>query len=147
MGCGDDGPGDAEQFCGEVQENSAELVAAPETVDDIDDYLDLYRRIGEVAPLAIEPHWDALILDFETANSVVPDDPVSLQAAIRRAYATERSAIAVRNWLLANCNVDLGADRHGRAGGRAAASSVDRAAERLSPSLRERRWRSRRDGS
>ena len=108
VGCGDDGPGDAEAFCSEVQENSAALLSAPETVDDIDDYLDLYRHIGEVAPLAIEPHWEALILDFETANSVIPDDPASLQAAIRRAYATERSAVAVRSWLLANCNVDLG---------------------------------------
>ena len=49
-----------------------------------------------------------MILNLETADSVVPDDPESLQAAIRRAYATERSAVAVRDWLLANCNVDLG---------------------------------------
>ncbi len=108
VGCGDDGPGDVEQFCNEVQANSAALLSAPESVDDIDDYLDLYRHIGGIAPLAIEPHWEALILNLETADSVVPDDPESLQAAIRRAYATERSAVAVRDWLLANCNVDLG---------------------------------------
>lgn len=108
VGCSDDGPGDAERFCGEVQANTAELVASPETPDDIDPYLDLYRRIGELAPLAIEPHWQALILSYETASSVEPDDPESLQAAIRRAYATERSAVAVNDWLLVNCNVDLG---------------------------------------
>ena len=107
-GCGDDGPGDAERFCGEVQAHTAALVALPETPDDIDPYLDLYRRIGELAPLAVEPHWEALILNLETASSVDTTDPESVQAAVRRAYATERSAVAVRDWLLANCNVDLG---------------------------------------
>ena len=108
VGCSDDGPGDAERFCGEVQANTAALVASPATVADIDAYLDLYRRIGELAPLAIEPHWEALILSYETASTVDPADPESVQAAIRRAYATERSAVAVKDWLLANCNVDLG---------------------------------------
>ena len=63
-----------------------------------------------------------------------------MQAAIRRAYATERSAVAVKDWLLANCNVDLGPVVDGRAGGRAAAGAdgVDRAAERLS---RVAQWR------
>ncbi|MET0146527.1 MAG: hypothetical protein ABW328_17330 [Ilumatobacteraceae bacterium] len=106
--CDDDGPGDAERFCGEVRDHTAELVTGPATVEDIDGFLALYERIGEVAPLAIAPHWQALSLSFETADSVVPNDPDSLQAAARQAYATERSAVAVKDWLLANCNVDIG---------------------------------------
>ena len=100
--------GDAERFCGEVQANTAQLVTAPATEDEIDGFLDEYRRIGELAPLAIEPHWQALVLNYETASTVEPADAASVQRAVGRAYATERSAVAVKDWLLANCNVDIG---------------------------------------
>jgi hypothetical protein len=39
---------------------------------------------------------------------VEPDDPESVQRAVAVAFATERSAVAVRNWILANCGVDIG---------------------------------------
>jgi hypothetical protein len=100
--------GDAGRFCGEVQANTAALVTTPATEEDIDPFLDEYRRIGELAPLAIEPHWQALVLNFETASTVEPDDPESVQRAVGRAYATERSAVAVKEWLVAHCNVDIG---------------------------------------
>ena len=48
------------------------------------------------------------MLNFETASTVEPDDPESVQRAARQAYATERSAVAVADWLLTNCGVDLG---------------------------------------
>jgi hypothetical protein len=105
---GGEPPGDSERFCGEVQANSAALTTAPATEDEIDGFLDEYRRIGELAPLAIEPHWQALVLNYETASTVEPEDPESVQRAVGRAYATERSAVAVKTWLLANCNVDIG---------------------------------------
>jgi hypothetical protein len=31
-----------------------------------------------------------------------------MQRAVAVAFATERSAVAVRNWILANCGVDIG---------------------------------------
>ena len=105
---GGDPSGDAERFCGEVQANTAALVTAPASEDEIDGFLDEYRRIGELAPLAIEPHWQALVLNYETASTVEPADPESVQRAVGRAYATERSAVAVKDWLLTNCNVDIG---------------------------------------
>ncbi len=107
-GCGDDGPGDTARFCSAVQDNLAGLVTPPATLDDVDDYLALYRRIGDVAPLAIEPQWQALVTDYETASTVDPADPASVQRAAAQAYATERSAVAVRDFLLTRCNVDLG---------------------------------------
>jgi hypothetical protein len=107
-GCGDDGPGDVETFCGQVQEHRDELLARPETADDIDGYVDLYRRIGDVAPLSIEPDWAALVLNFETASTVEPGDPESVQRVARQAYATEKSSVAVASWLAANCGVDIG---------------------------------------
>ncbi len=88
--------------------NTAELVTPPASADEIDGYLDEYRRIGELAPLSIEPHWQALVLNYETASTVEPQDPESVQRVVARAYATERSAVAVKDWLLTNCNVDIG---------------------------------------
>jgi hypothetical protein len=111
LGCGGDGAsaGDAERFCGEVQANTRALVRPRlRSIDDVETLLGLYRDLGDLAPLAIAREWDALILNYETASTVAPDDPESLQRVAARAYATERSAVAVHDWLLANCAVDIG---------------------------------------
>jgi hypothetical protein len=108
MGCGDDGPGDTAKFCGEVKAHSKELLTAPTSLAEVPAFLGLYKRIDKVAPLAIQPHWDALILNFETASSVDPADPASVQKALALAYATEASAVKVHDFLLANCAVDIG---------------------------------------
>ena len=106
--CGNDGPGDTERFCQEVQEHLPQLTGSPASVDDVDAFVDRYRSIGDVAPLEIEAHWDALILNYETASTVDPSDPESLQQARAMAYATEESAVAVHDFLLADCGVDMG---------------------------------------
>lgn len=107
--CGDDSAGDAQRFCGEIEQHSAELFT-PEIdgVEDIDPLIELYREIGEFAPLAIEPEWDQLVLNYETASSVVPDDDKSVQAATAQAYQSEKSAAAVKQWLVDNCALDIG---------------------------------------
>jgi hypothetical protein len=108
--CGsDDDGGDTQQFCAKVAANVADIVTPPlATEDDIDDTLDLYRDLAERAPIAIEEEWRDLLVNVETASTVVPDDPESVQRTVAVAYATERSAVAVKNWVLTNCGVDLG---------------------------------------
>ncbi|WP_148288601.1 hypothetical protein [Ilumatobacter nonamiensis] len=107
--CGDDSAGDAGRFCGEVEANSEALFTPEiESASDIGPLLDLYRRIGAFAPLAIEADWDQLILNYETANTVVVDDEESVQAATAQAYQSEKSAAAVKVWLQENCAVDIG---------------------------------------
>jgi hypothetical protein len=110
-GCSsDENPaGDAGRFCGEVEANAAELTN-PDLAfsDDIDPLLGLYRKIGEFAPLAIEPDWQQLIKNYETASTVVPGDDESEQRMIESALRTEKSAVAVSRWLKTNCDVDLG---------------------------------------
>jgi hypothetical protein len=107
--CGGDQPGDAERFCGEVQANTEAIVNPTlDHPEDLEATVELYRDIGAVAPLAIEPQWEALVLNLETASTVDPSDPDSLQRVYARAYATEREAVAVRDWLLDHCQIDLG---------------------------------------
>jgi len=105
--CGDDG-GDTARFCAQVKDHSTELTSRPETVAGYGEMLDLYRRIGDDAPLAIEPEWQALVINYETASTVDVTDPGSMQRALAQAYATEESAVAVHQFVSARCGTDLG---------------------------------------
>lgn len=106
-GCGG-GAGDAEQFCGDVSANVEAMLTPPDSAGEIDDFVGLYRRLGETAPLAIDEEWAALVLNYETASTVEPGDPESVQRVVTHALRTEEAALRVREWLLANCEVDLG---------------------------------------
>lgn len=107
--CGDDDAGSAERFCGEIQLHAAELTQPDLTyADDVEPFLDLYREIGDLAPLAIEQEWDQLVAAYETASTVVPGDPESEQRALTAIFSTEKSAAAVDDWLERNCAVDIG---------------------------------------
>ena len=110
VGCdGGDGGGSAERFCGEIQLHSEQLTQPNlQFEDDIEPLLDLYREIGELAPLSIEPEWDQLIGAYETASTVVPGNPDSQQMALSAIYSTEKSAAAVDKWLEKTCAVDIG---------------------------------------
>ena len=108
VACGDEAPS-AERFCGEIEANLDALTQPDLTyTDDIGPLLDLYRDIGELAPLAIEAEWDQLIVNYETASTVVPDDPESVQRAVTEAFRSERSAAAVDNWLQETCGLTMG---------------------------------------
>jgi hypothetical protein len=107
--CGVDGAPSAERFCGEVSANK-DALTNPEVVysDDIEPLLELYRDIGELAPLGVESDWNQLVSAYETASTVVIGDEESEQAALTAIFSSERSAAAVETWLLANCAVDIG---------------------------------------
>jgi hypothetical protein len=110
VGCGSgERSGDAERFCGEVKAHTRAIVRPRmRNAADVESLLALYRDLGDLAPLAIEADWDALTLNYETASTVVPGDPESMQRVAARAYATEQSAVAVHDWLIANCAVNIG---------------------------------------
>lgn len=107
--CSSDDAGNAERFCGEIALHADELTQPDLTyTDDIEPYLDLYRDIARLAPLAIEQEWDQLVSAYETAATVVPGDPESEQRALAAIFSTEKSAAAVDSWLERNCAVDIG---------------------------------------
>lgn len=109
-GCSGNGTGsDAERFCGEIGSDTAAIVAPSlSTEADLDATLAHYRELADLAPIAIEREWRDILTTLETANTVVPDDSESLQRVVVQAAASERSALAVRDWLVANCSIDLG---------------------------------------
>ena len=108
-GSGDNAAGNAERFCGEIEVHQGALFAPDlSSADDIAPLVELYREIAELAPLAIEAEWDQLVLNYETASTVVPGDEASIQEAAAQAYQSEQSAAAVRTWLIDNCALDIG---------------------------------------
>jgi hypothetical protein len=106
--CGESG-GSAERFCGEIAAN-VEALTNPQLVysDDIEPLLELYRDIGELAPLAVEEDWNQLVSSYETASTVVVGDQASEQEALAAIYSSEESAALVDQWLRANCGVEIG---------------------------------------
>ncbi len=105
--CGDDG-GSAAEFCADVRANRDAILTPPADADEIDDFVGLHRRLGGVAPLAIEREWTDLVVSYETASTVEPGDADSVQRAVETAVRAERSVVTVRDWVVANCQVDLG---------------------------------------
>lgn len=109
-GCGDaDGGGDAEAFCARVTEDQELLFATPlDTPQSVEDMLQAMRGAGDLAPLAIEAEWDELTGMFDAvANGSLPfgDDDIA------PIYMSERSAVAIQEWLVANCGVDIAVGR------------------------------------
>ena len=103
-----DGP-DASRFCGEIQANQAALFAPDLTsTAQIAPLIELYRSVGELAPLAVEQDWDQLVRNYETAATVIPGDDASMQIAAAEAYQSEKSAATVKQWLIDNCALDIG---------------------------------------
>lgn len=109
VACGGDEAPSAERFCGEVAANR-EALTNPELTyaDDVDALLDLYREIGDLAPLGVQEDWDQIVSAYETASTVVIGDQESEQEALTAIYSSEKSAAAVEAWLMANCAVDIG---------------------------------------
>ena len=69
--------------------------------------LEFYRLMGQLAPVAIAEEWNDLVVNLETAASLVPGDPESEQLVAMTAYATEPSAYRVQQWLKNNCGLDI----------------------------------------
>ena len=101
--CDDDGAGDAEQFCTSVAENVEALRGNPATDAAVEDLIDLWRDVGDDAPLAIEEEWNAHADNLELAWT--SDDQ---QEVVASTFAAERSAVAIAGWLEDNCAIDWG---------------------------------------
>ena len=99
---------DAERFCGEAIAQRDTIVAPPlGTEAELQATLEFYRLMGQLAPLAIATEWNALVVNLETAATLIPGDPDSEQLVAMTAYATEPSAFEVKRWLAANCGLDI----------------------------------------
>ena len=101
--------GDTASFCADVDHNIDYLRFADfQNLDQVDTVIDLYTKIGDNAPLEIEPDWDAIVLELRTVRDTDLTDAHAVEEMYARIYRTERSYLAVVDWLQVNCGVDLG---------------------------------------
>ena len=63
--------------------------------------------MGELAPVAIAEEWNDLVVNLETAATVVPGDPESEQLVARPPTPPNHRRSAVKTWLLDNCGLDI----------------------------------------
>jgi len=107
--CGGGTSGDAVEFCNALA-GSLTLVRDPviTTEAEIDETLLTYRLHSDLAPLEMDYDWQTLVTNIETASTVVPNDRDSIQRAVQQAYASERSAVAVADWVRTRCGYDMG---------------------------------------
>lgn len=108
--CGDDPNQRTESnYCTQVGNHLTELnsplIATP---DDIDRVVDAWRTVAGAAPLAIEPEWEVMVDNIETAATVDPDDPESMQLVADTARRSEQAANRVISYTQQRCGALIG---------------------------------------
>jgi prophage DNA circulation protein len=99
----------AGRYCTTVGDHLGELSSPALTSQaDIDAMLVTWRSVARTAPLQIEPEWDAVVANIETANTVDPADPTSVQRAADRARATEQAANRIIAYTFNVCGATIG---------------------------------------
>lgn len=109
-GCGDEGGQRTEaNYCARVSTHAADLNSpALSTADDVSRVLSSWRSVAGAAPLAIEPEWATMVANIETAATVDPNDPASMQRVADTARASEQAANRVIVYTEQTCGVLIG---------------------------------------
>ena len=97
-------------YCTEVGNHLADLSAPTiATQADIDRVVTAWRTVSAPAPLAVQDEWEAVIVNLETAATVDPNDPASVQRVADTARATEQASNRVISYTQERCGATIGA--------------------------------------
>lgn len=110
VACGDDANQRSEaNYCTQVGNHLSDLNSPAITKDaDIDRVLSSWRAVAGSAPLAIESEWDAMVANLETAVTVDPNDPASMQKVADTARSSEPAANRVIAYTQQKCGAVIG---------------------------------------
>ena len=100
-------PRTATNFCRQLALEVPAITQPTATQTEVSEMLDRYKRLGKVAPLAIEEDWQSLTELLAVASRTNPNDAESVQAVIDMSYATEKAADAAAKWIRETCGVDI----------------------------------------
>jgi hypothetical protein len=108
--CGDDPNQRSEaNYCTQVGNHLTDLNSPTITGDaDIDRVLNSWRTVARSAPLAIEAEWDTMVVNLETAVTVDPNDPASMQRVADTARSSEPAANRVIAYTQQKCGAVIG---------------------------------------
>jgi hypothetical protein len=102
--CDDSNGRTAEGYCGQIKLH-LDALNTPAIADgaDIEATIEIYRTITSAAPAAVEPEWEQLLTSLETASTVDPADPESLQRVADTARSTRPAATRVQQYTDQTC--------------------------------------------
>jgi len=96
-------------YCGQVAAHLVQLNSPViATATDIGRVLAAWRSVAGSAPIAIEPEWDTMLEAIETAVTVDPEDPESLQKVADTARASEPASKRVVSYTQERCGIAIG---------------------------------------
>jgi hypothetical protein len=105
--CGGDDGTRAERFCDRLREDQSVLSGLPPTPDGMDQVVEAYTNVGEVAPLAVEEDWGVITSVVTAAAEVDPDDPVAVEQVRANALAASQAILRVTAYANETCGVSL----------------------------------------
>ena len=96
-------------YCTEVGNRLTDLnTPALATPDDVERTLGSWRAVAAAAPLAVEPDWEIVLDSMETAATVDPNDPDSVQRMADTARQSEPAATRVISYTYERCGALIG---------------------------------------
>ena len=108
--CGDK-RNDATNFCRQLDQELPGLSAPLTSQSAIDQMVARYRRLGDVAPLAVAEDWDALTSLMADAAKVNPNDQTEMETFAEEALVANSASQRALRWVLDTCGVDLSGSR------------------------------------
>lgn len=100
-------PRTATNFCRQLANEIDGLADLPATPNAINDAVERYERLLDVAPLAVEDDWRALTELLRAAGDLDAANEEAVQDVVDQAYASERAAQDAMEWVMTNCGVDI----------------------------------------
>jgi len=106
--CSSDAAPTAGQYCATVA-SSLQQLNAPAIVDaaGIEATTNLYRTITSIAPLAVQKEWETMTSNVQTAATVDPNDPASVQRVADMARSSQQAASTISDYTTKICGVTI----------------------------------------
>ena len=96
-------------YCGQIAAHLADLNSPSiSTSSDIGRVLSAWRAVAAAAPVAVDTEWATMVESIETAITVDPNDPESLQKVADTARASEPAAKHVVSYTQERCGITIG---------------------------------------
>jgi hypothetical protein len=96
-----------DRFCTQLAKDQALLAVVPQNPGDLDQFVGRYRKLGSVAPLAIDDQWTTITALVEAVATGDVTDPATANRLRDQAVAVTKAVDDVRAYAQETCGVNL----------------------------------------
>lgn len=97
----------ATNFCRQLEKEMPDMRTVPASQADVDVLISRYRRLSEVAPVAVADDWERLTVMLEDASRLNTANSEDVEAFTQKALETNKAAARALQWVKDTCGVDL----------------------------------------